>query len=207
MSSGHSGDVPRPRRGSGDAAARDAAVNQDCQIDDRGSDLEMFHGWLQRSCMPGVARLRSKHSDNFSVLDNYGLPPERTIARFGNDGEGRRNMRKCLSELSLRGRRVLFLPKLALSPRRCGNHRHNSLIVRECHCCSCFARAIGGPAAFTSKSICQTPWRPRSFPAPLNLRRTQMHHSPPPAPYRPPCHPNCEGRELRRVTRERAPPA
>jgi hypothetical protein len=39
-------------------------------------------------------------------------------------------MRKCLSELSLRGRRVLFLLKLALSPRQCGKHRHNSLIVR-----------------------------------------------------------------------------
>src|ERR1700686_5875752 len=116
MSKG-SGDVPRPRRGSGDAAARDAAENQDCQIDDRGSDLEMLHGWLQRPCMPGVARLRSKPSDNFSVLDNYGLPPERIIARFGDDGEGWRNMRKCLSELSLRGRRVLFLSKLALSPR------------------------------------------------------------------------------------------
>jgi hypothetical protein len=62
--------------------------------------------------MPGVAD--SAASDNFSVLDNYGLPPERIIARFGNDGEGWRNMRKCLSELSLRGRRVLFLSKLAL---------------------------------------------------------------------------------------------
>jgi hypothetical protein len=39
-------------------------------------------------------------------------------------------MRKCLSELSLRGRRVLFLSKLALSPRQCGKHRRNSLIVR-----------------------------------------------------------------------------
>jgi hypothetical protein len=80
--------------------------------------------------MPRVARLRSKHSDNFSVLDNYGLPPERIIARFGDDGEGWRNMQKCLSELSLRGRRVLFLSKLALSPRQCGKHRYNSLIVR-----------------------------------------------------------------------------
>jgi hypothetical protein len=80
--------------------------------------------------MPGVARLRSKQSDNFSVLDNYGLPHERTIARFGNDGKGWRNMRKCLSELSLRGRRALFLSKLALSPRQCGKHRHNPLIVR-----------------------------------------------------------------------------
>jgi hypothetical protein len=56
--------------------------------------------------MPGVARLRSKHSDNVSVLENDGLPPERIIARFGNDGEGWRNMRKRLSEWSLRGRRV-----------------------------------------------------------------------------------------------------
>ena len=39
-------------------------------------------------------------------------------------------MRWCLSELSLRGRRALFLSKLALSPRQCGKHRHNSLIVR-----------------------------------------------------------------------------
>jgi hypothetical protein len=72
----------------------------------------------------------SAASDNFSVLDNYELPPERIIARFGNDGERWRNMRKCLSELSLRGRRVLFLSKPALSPRQCGKHCHNSLIVR-----------------------------------------------------------------------------
>jgi hypothetical protein len=32
-------------------------------------------------------------------------------------------MRKRLSELSLRGRRVLFLSNLALSPRQCGKHR------------------------------------------------------------------------------------
>jgi hypothetical protein len=51
--------------------------------------------------MPGAARLRSKHSDTFSVLYNYGLPPERIIVRFGDDGEGWRNMRKRLSELSL----------------------------------------------------------------------------------------------------------
>jgi hypothetical protein len=70
--------------------------------------------------MPGAARLRSKHSDDFSALDNYGLPPEGMIVRFGDDGEGLRNMRKRLSELSLRGRRVLFLSKLALSPRQCG---------------------------------------------------------------------------------------
>jgi hypothetical protein len=32
-------------------------------------------------------------------------------------------MRKHLSVLSLRGRRVLFSSKLALSPRQCGKHR------------------------------------------------------------------------------------
>jgi hypothetical protein len=36
--------------------------------------------------MLGAARLRSKHSDTLSVLDNYGLPPERMIVRFGDDG-------------------------------------------------------------------------------------------------------------------------
>jgi hypothetical protein len=46
--------------------------------------------------MPGAARLRSERSDTLSVLDNYGLSPERIIARF-------------VYELSLRGRRVLFL--------------------------------------------------------------------------------------------------
>ena len=80
--------------------------------------------------MLGGARLRSKHGGTFSVLDNYGLPPERIIVRFEDDGEGWRNMRKRPSEFSLRGRRVLFLSKLALSPRQCGKHRHNSLIVR-----------------------------------------------------------------------------
>jgi hypothetical protein len=80
--------------------------------------------------MRGAARLRSKRCDTFSVLDNYGLPPERVIVRFGDDGEGWRNMRKRLSEFSLRGRRVLFLSKLALSTRQCGKHRHNLLIVR-----------------------------------------------------------------------------
>ena len=32
-------------------------------------------------------------------------------------------MPKCLSESSLRGRRVLFSSKLAISPRQCGKHR------------------------------------------------------------------------------------
>jgi hypothetical protein len=35
--------------------------------------------------MPGAARLRSKHSDALSALDNYGLPPERISVRFGDD--------------------------------------------------------------------------------------------------------------------------
>src|ERR1700688_1035214 len=113
MSNGHRGGVPRPRRGSGNAAARDAAENQDCQINDRGSDLEMLHGWLQRPVCPESQD--SAASDNFSVLDNYGLPPERITARFGDDGDGSRNMRKRLSKLSLRGCRVLFLSRLALS--------------------------------------------------------------------------------------------
>jgi hypothetical protein len=39
-------------------------------------------------------------------------------------------MRKRLSESSLRGRRVLFSAKRARSPRQCGKHPHNSLIVR-----------------------------------------------------------------------------
>jgi hypothetical protein len=42
-------------------------------------------------------------------------------------------MRKRLSELSLRGRRVLFLPKLTLFPRQCG--KHCQLID-----CGCLAR-------------------------------------------------------------------
>ena len=79
--------------------------------------------------MPGAARLRSKRSDTLSVLDNYGLPPARIIVRFGDEGEGWRNMRKRLSELSLRGRRVLFLSKLALLRGNAANIA-NSLIVR-----------------------------------------------------------------------------
>jgi hypothetical protein len=47
----------------------------------------------------------------------------------------RRNMRKRLSELSLRGRRVLFSSKLALSPRQCG--KHGQLI--DCACLPRFA--------------------------------------------------------------------
>jgi hypothetical protein len=61
-----------------DAAARDAARNHG-EIDDRGSNLEMLHSWLQRPCLPGAARLRSKHSDALSVLDHFGLSPERMI--------------------------------------------------------------------------------------------------------------------------------
>jgi hypothetical protein len=72
--------------------------------------------------MPGAARLRSKRSDTLWVLDNYGLPPERMIVRFGDDGEGWRNMGKRLVELSVLARRVLFLSKLALSTRQCGKH-------------------------------------------------------------------------------------
>jgi len=56
--------------------------------------------------MLGAARLRSKHSDTFSVLDNYGLPPRRIIVRFGDDGEGWRNMEsaslRCESTRALR---------------------------------------------------------------------------------------------------------
>jgi hypothetical protein len=74
--------------------------------------------------MPGAARLRCKHSDTLSVLDNYGLPPERISVRFGDDGEGWRNMRKFLSELSLRARRVLFLSNLALLRRNAANIAH-----------------------------------------------------------------------------------
>ncbi len=76
-----------------------------------------------RGLMPGAARPCSEHSDTLSVLDNYGLPPERIIVRFADDGEGWRNMQKRLSDLSLRGRRVLFSSKLALSPRQCRKHR------------------------------------------------------------------------------------
>jgi hypothetical protein len=46
--------------------------------------------------MPGAARLRCKHSDTLSVLDSYGLSPERIRVRFGDDGEGWRTMRKRL---------------------------------------------------------------------------------------------------------------
>jgi hypothetical protein len=73
--------------------------------------------------MPGAARLRCKHSDTLSVLDNYGLPPERISVRFGDDGERWRNMRKRLFYLSLLARR--FLSKLALSTRQCGKQRQS----------------------------------------------------------------------------------
>jgi len=71
--------------------------------------------------MPGAARLRCKHSDTLSVLDNYGLPPERISVLFSDDGEGWPNMRKRLSGLSLLARR--FLSKTALSTRQCGKQR------------------------------------------------------------------------------------
>ena len=35
---------------------------------------------LPPEVMPGAARLRGKRSDTLSVLDNYGLPPERKLA-------------------------------------------------------------------------------------------------------------------------------
>ena len=65
------------------------------------------------AALPPELVAEQSHSDevlnDLSVLDNYGLPPKRIIARYGNVGEGWRNMRKRLSELSLRGRGVLFL--------------------------------------------------------------------------------------------------
>src|ERR1700689_3918388 len=46
-----------PRRGWGDATAREAKGNEDGQIDDRDRDLRMLHGCLQRHYMPGLSEL------------------------------------------------------------------------------------------------------------------------------------------------------
>ena len=101
--------------------------------------------------MPGAARLRCKHSDALSVLDNYGLPPERISIRFGNNGEGWQNMRKRLPELSLLARR--FLSKLALSTRQCGKHlwllSYDIAVFPNVNRCSVHARHFSGTTGGT----------------------------------------------------------
>lgn len=79
--------------------------------------------------MLGAAGLRSKHSDTFSVLHNYGLPPERVIVRFGDDGQMAKHAKAPLSVESTRASRTFLLETNAV-PRQCGTHHHNSLIVR-----------------------------------------------------------------------------
>jgi hypothetical protein len=65
-------------------------------------------------------------------------------------------MRKRLSELSLRGRRVLFLSNLALSPRQCGKHRQ----LIDCACLPRFtftAEMIAKPIGISLAEIYALP--------------------------------------------------
>src|SRR5579864_7882300 len=79
MSEGCSGCVTRPSRGWRDAAAGESAKNQDCQIDDRGSGLEMLHTCLLQAVLRGPAKLRGIHS--LSTRSEWSQSRQRRVPR------------------------------------------------------------------------------------------------------------------------------